>query len=608
MNNIIMNWASEQFYQGKLKFGTAEVENRSLENLLNFSNPESLGENEFLLNCGMMLIDTDGCDMYELESANEESKGNEAEADLVAYHVKTLLKIGIPQREIAVISPYNLQLELIKSRISQQHPNIEVRSVDGFQGREKEAIVLSLVRSNPNFEIGFLSESRRLNVAITRAKRHVCVICDSQTIKVDKTLSSMVEYISQNGVAFTAADYLEKPDMEWSFTNKESSENPSKSRNKFASKKEPLKTGGPIMRTDKNGDTYFDKKALLIEIDQFLAKNQRKEMKFPKSLPAAARAFVHDEAEKRGLKHASVGTGSNRRIVLTKVAFSTNGGNAEVIIDQNDDHDNEAIAEEEELEETAIEERKELRDTDSHCSSRACELNQVVDSNPEIAQVSSSDSNILTQRNLESNLKGKFLFTDEFMDEPEEKDAMLNLNDNNAEFSSMQTIDQKSVLCSICFKNIPEANLETHVLHCAKLQKAKLEKTKQSGKSAPKKTFKEKTKSKIDNLGDDDFEELCDAFQQLNSVCNEPKCKTSIVTLFFKCNYCDSAFCSMHRCPENHGCNREDVKRKARQNMRDPPPPVMTSRQENSARLHGKMKDKIDNMRQSRNTKRGSRH
>jgi ATP-dependent RNA/DNA helicase IGHMBP2 len=54
--------------------------------------------------------------------------------------------------------------------------------VDGFQGREKEAIVLSLVRSNPNGEIGFLADDRRINVAVTRARRCVFVIGDTSTV------------------------------------------------------------------------------------------------------------------------------------------------------------------------------------------------------------------------------------------------------------------------------------------------------------------------------------------------------------------------------------------------------------------------------------------
>ncbi len=58
-------------------------------------------------------------------------------------------------------------------------PGVEIKSVDGFQGGEREAVVLSLVRSNYKGNLGFLKDDRRLNVAVTRAKRHVAVICDS---------------------------------------------------------------------------------------------------------------------------------------------------------------------------------------------------------------------------------------------------------------------------------------------------------------------------------------------------------------------------------------------------------------------------------------------
>jgi DNA polymerase alpha-associated DNA helicase A len=62
------------------------------------------------------------------------------------------------------------------------YPGVELGSVDGFQGREKEAVVLSTVRSNSSGEVGFLGERRRLNVGMTRPKRHLCVIGDSETM------------------------------------------------------------------------------------------------------------------------------------------------------------------------------------------------------------------------------------------------------------------------------------------------------------------------------------------------------------------------------------------------------------------------------------------
>ena len=599
MNDIIMNWASSAFYDEKLKFGNEEVENRSLENYLNISDREKLGENEFLLNCGMMLIDTNDCEMFELESTHEESKGNEAEADLVAYHVKTLIRLGIPQREIAVISPYNLQIELIRSRISHLYANIEIRSVDGFQGREKEAIVLSLVRSNPNFEIGFLSESRRLNVAITRAKRHVCVICDSKTVSIDNTLKGLVQYIETNGVAFTAGDYLDKEDMEWSFVKPEKLQKLPKLKVSENSSNKSTKPKS-ILRTDKNGDVYFDKKALLSEIEQFASKKQRTEMKFPKSLPAAARAFVHEEAEKMGLKHESVGSGSNRRIVLSKMS----------IVEQNHTES----LQEKEIGNFAAEEIKSFSGTSENVNESnlidgsnkpndTLNQNEIQTSSVE-KESENSHQNELSDDNEVNELKSGWICSLE--KEIDDLESTERLEESTFPSSSMMSVDQSVTLCSMCFKNIPKSNFDTHVLHCAKVQKSKQEKSQPNKKSTGKKTFKEKTKSKIDALEDDDFDELCDAFQQLNSVCNETKCKTSIVNLSFVCNYCEAKFCSQHRCPENHGCDREDVKRKARKNMRDPPPPVRTSQQQNSARLHGKMKDKIENMRKDRNSRRGS--
>ena len=72
-------------------------------------------------------------------------------------------------RDIAVIAPYAAQVRLLREQLDV--PGLEIDSVDGFQGREKEAVVISLVRSNPKGEIGFLGDVRRMNVAMTRARR-----------------------------------------------------------------------------------------------------------------------------------------------------------------------------------------------------------------------------------------------------------------------------------------------------------------------------------------------------------------------------------------------------------------------------------------------------
>ncbi|RMX71358.1 hypothetical protein D0869_15716, partial [Hortaea werneckii] len=92
-----------------------------------------------------------------------ESKVNENEALLVSHHVRNLIQAGVKPDDIAVITPYNGQLALLSALLREKFRGIELGSVDGFQGREKEAVVVSLVRSNGEGEVGFLGEKRRLN-------------------------------------------------------------------------------------------------------------------------------------------------------------------------------------------------------------------------------------------------------------------------------------------------------------------------------------------------------------------------------------------------------------------------------------------------------------
>ncbi|MCB0010173.1 MAG: hypothetical protein KDE04_27095, partial [Anaerolineales bacterium] len=76
---------------------------------------------------------------------------------------------------------------------------IEVNSIDGFQGREKEVILLSLVRANQEGQIGFLAETRRLNVALTRARRRLIVIGDSATITAEPFYGRLIDYCETVG-------------------------------------------------------------------------------------------------------------------------------------------------------------------------------------------------------------------------------------------------------------------------------------------------------------------------------------------------------------------------------------------------------------------------
>lgn len=94
-----------------------------------------------------------------------DSKSNPSEALLVRHHVRALIDAGVKAEDVAVVTPYNAQLAYMSHdlRMKDLFPGLELGSVDGFQGREKEAVVVSLVRSNGEGEVGFLAERRRLN-------------------------------------------------------------------------------------------------------------------------------------------------------------------------------------------------------------------------------------------------------------------------------------------------------------------------------------------------------------------------------------------------------------------------------------------------------------
>ena len=86
---------------------------------------------------------------------------------------------------------------------------LEISTVDGFQGREKEAIIISMVRCNSRGEVGFLADSRRMNVAVTRARRHVALVTDAETASADPFLKRLVEYFEQHGEYASASEYEE---------------------------------------------------------------------------------------------------------------------------------------------------------------------------------------------------------------------------------------------------------------------------------------------------------------------------------------------------------------------------------------------------------------
>ena len=100
-----------------------------------------------------------------------------------------------------MIAPYAAQVRWLRDHC--QIENLEIDTVDGFQGREKEAVLITLVRSNREGEIGFLSDARRMNVALTRAKRKLIVVGDSATLGNSPFFVELLEYFERLGTYHT---------------------------------------------------------------------------------------------------------------------------------------------------------------------------------------------------------------------------------------------------------------------------------------------------------------------------------------------------------------------------------------------------------------------
>jgi ATP-dependent RNA/DNA helicase IGHMBP2 len=189
MHERILAWSAARFYQGRVTAAPA-VANHLLTDLPDVVTTEWTSE-------ALCFVDTAGCGHDETVGDDEGSKSNHGEAGLVVHVVTSLLDAGVPAQAIAVVTPYNAQVQLLRERLGGVE-GLEIGTVDGLQGREKEAVVVSLVRSNESGEVGFLAELRRLNVALTRARRHLTILGDSATLAHDRDLRQLVDHLQQH--------------------------------------------------------------------------------------------------------------------------------------------------------------------------------------------------------------------------------------------------------------------------------------------------------------------------------------------------------------------------------------------------------------------------
>lgn len=192
MNEQIMKFSSEWFYNNMLE-SAPTVSHRGI---LDYDTP-------------MMWIDTAECDGKEEFVGENFGRINRAEAELTLQTLQQYLeKIG-KQRileesiDVGIISPYRAQVQLLRKELRKREffrpyrHLLTVNTVDGFQGQERDIILISLVRSNDGGDIGFLRDLRRMNVAITRARMKLIILGSSETMTSHPFYKKLYEYVGQ---------------------------------------------------------------------------------------------------------------------------------------------------------------------------------------------------------------------------------------------------------------------------------------------------------------------------------------------------------------------------------------------------------------------------
>ena len=194
MHEDIMGFSSAWFYNNELK-AAPEVKDRGI---LAYDTP-------------LVWYNTDGCDFREDQQAESLSKINKEEAHLLIDRLyKYISKIGRDrvldeQIDFGLISPYKAQVQYMRSLIKRDvffkpyRKLITVHTVDGFQGQERDVILISLVRANDEGKIGFLQDLRRMNVAITRARMKLIILGNASTLTKHAFYKHLYKYIQEKG-------------------------------------------------------------------------------------------------------------------------------------------------------------------------------------------------------------------------------------------------------------------------------------------------------------------------------------------------------------------------------------------------------------------------
>ncbi len=190
MHQAIMHFPSHWFYSGEV-YAAPQVHNRSI---LDYDTP-------------LVWLDTSGQDFQEEFVGDSYGRINKSEANLLLTELENYIKrIGAKRMlderiDFGIISPYKAQVQYLRNEIKRSRflrpfkSAITVHTVDGFQGQERDVIFISLVRANDDGQIGFLSDLRRMNVAITRARMKLVILGDASTLTKHKFYRELFEYI-----------------------------------------------------------------------------------------------------------------------------------------------------------------------------------------------------------------------------------------------------------------------------------------------------------------------------------------------------------------------------------------------------------------------------
>ncbi len=199
MNPQIMAFSNKHFYKGQLQCGEIIHQRRQL-----YDEPA-------------MFIDTAGCGFDEKLNLETLSTYNIEEAHFVLRRLDQLITDGgeeIKKLSIGIIAPYKAQTECLRKAIltygwyKELEKNISINSVDAFQGQERDIMLISLVRSNADGEIGFLSNVRRMNVAMTRARHLLMMVGDSATLSSHPFFDELIQDMQSRNAYHSAFEYI----------------------------------------------------------------------------------------------------------------------------------------------------------------------------------------------------------------------------------------------------------------------------------------------------------------------------------------------------------------------------------------------------------------